>query len=42
MNNPMEYKGYIGSTEFTAPEQMPFGRVQVICSPISYEGSTVR
>ena len=42
MNNTIEYKGYIGSVEFSAQDQLLFGKVQGIRSLISYEGSTVR
>ncbi len=40
MNNVMEYKGYIGSVEFSEPDGLFFGKVQGIRSLISYEGST--
>ena len=36
----MEYKGYIGSVEFSEPDGLFFGKVQGIRSLISYEGST--
>ena len=39
MNNTMEYKGYIGSVEFSEPDQIFYGKVQGIRSLISYEGS---
>ena len=41
MNNTMEYKGYIGSVEFSEADQILFGKVQGIRSVISYEGTTV-
>ena len=41
MNNTMEYKGYIGSVEFSETDQILFGKVQGIRSLISYEGTTV-
>ena len=41
MNNTMEYKGYIGSVEFSDTDQILFGKVQGIRSLISYEGTTV-
>ena len=41
MNNTMEYKGYIGSVEFSEADQILFGKVQGIRSLISYEGTTV-
>ena len=40
MNNIMEYKGYIGSVEFSESDGRFFGKVQGIRSLISYEGST--
>ena len=40
MNNTMEYKGYIGSVEFSETDQILFGKVQGIRSLISYEGTT--
>ena len=41
MNNTIEYKGYIGSVEFSETNQILFGKVQGIRSLISYEGTTV-
>ena len=41
MNNTMEYKGYIGSVEFSEADQILYGKVQGIRSLISYEGTTV-
>lgn len=38
MNNIMEYKGYVGSVEFSEPDRLFFGKVQGIRSLISYEG----
>lgn len=40
MNNIMEYKGYIGSVEFSERDELFYGKVQGIRSLISYEGST--
>ena len=40
MNNTMEYKGYIGSVEFSEQDGVFFGKVQGIHSLISYEGTT--
>lgn len=40
MNNTMEYKGYIGSVEFSENDGVFFGKVQGIRSLISYEGTT--
>ena len=39
MNNTMEYKGYVGSVEFSEVDQIFYGKVQGIRSLISYEGS---
>lgn len=40
MNNIMEYKGYIGSVEFSEQDEIFYGKVMGIRSLISYEGST--
>lgn len=40
MNNTIEYKGYVGSVEFTEEDGVFFGKVQGIRSVISYEGTT--
>ena len=42
MNNIMQYRGYIGSVEFSEPDNVLYGKVQGIRSLISYEGSTVK
>jgi len=39
MNNIMEYKGYVGSVEFSEKDGVFFGKVQGIRSLISYEGT---
>ena len=39
MNNTMEYKGYIGSVEFSEADGIFYGKVQGIHSLISYEGT---
>ena len=39
MNNTMEYKGYIGSVEFSEADGIFYGKVQGIRSLISYEGT---
>ena len=41
MNNTMEYKGYVGSVEFSESDGVLFGKVQGIRSLISYEGTSV-
>lgn len=42
MNNTMEYKGYVGSVEFSEQDSILFGKVMGIRALISYEGETVR
>lgn len=42
MKNTMEYKGYVGSVEFSEEDEKFFGKVQGIRSLISYEGTTAR
>ncbi len=39
MNNMIEYKGYIGSVEFSERDGVFYGKVQGIRSLISYEGT---
>ena len=39
MNNSMEYKGYVGSVEFSENDGIFYGKVQGIRSLISYEGT---
>ena len=39
MNNIMEYKGYVGSVEFSEKDGLFYGKVQGIRSLISYEGT---
>ena len=39
MKNTIEYKGYIGSVEFSEKDGVFFGKVQGIKSLISYEGT---
>ena len=41
MNNTIEYKGYVGSVEFSEADQLLYGKVQGIRSLISYEGKSV-
>ena len=38
MKNIMEYKGYLGSVEFSEEDDIFFGKVLGIRSLISYEG----
>jgi len=42
MNNTMEYKGYVGSVEFSEEDGLFYGKVMGIRSLISYEGTTAR
>lgn len=41
MNNVMEYKGYYGSVEYSAEDNVLFGQVIGIDSLVSYEGNSV-
>ena len=38
MNNTMEYKGYVGSVEFSEEDALFFGKVLGVLALISYEG----
>lgn len=40
MKNTMEYKGYVGSVEFSESDGVFFGQVMGIRGLISYEGTT--
>lgn len=42
MSNTMEYKGYVGSVEFSQEDSVLFGKVMSIRALISYEGQTVQ
>ena len=42
MNNTMEYKGYLGSVEFSEAGALFYGKVLGIRALISYEGQTAR
>ena len=42
MRNIMEYKGYVGSVEFSEEDGVFFGSVQSIRSLISYEGTDAK
>ena len=39
MSNTMEYKGYVGSVEFSEPDGVFFGKVIGIRALLSYEGT---
>jgi predicted HicB family RNase H-like nuclease len=41
MKNMMEYKGYLGSVNYNDEDQIFYGKVEYICSLISYEGHDV-
>ena len=41
MKNYLEYKGYIGSVEYSNDDNCLYGKVQGIRSLISYEGNSV-
>ena len=42
MSNTMEYKGYLGSVEFSETDGVFFGKVLGIRSLLSYEGTTAK
>ena len=42
MKNTMEYKGYVGSVEFSETDEMFFGKVLGIRALISYEGTNAK
>ena len=42
MNNTLEYKGYVGSVEFSEQDRIFYGKVKGIRSLISYEGTTIK
>ncbi len=42
MKNTMEYRGYVGSVEFSEEDGLFFGSIQGIRSLILYEGSNAR
>ncbi len=41
MNNLLEYKGYWGSVEFSAPDKVFYGKILGINDLVSFEGNTV-
>ena len=41
MNITLEYKGYVGSVEFSEQDRIFYGKVKGIHSLISYEGTTI-
>lgn len=42
MNNTMEYKGYVGTVEFSEEDSLFYGKVMGIRALISYEGTNAR
>ena len=42
MNNTMEYRGYLGSVEFSEEDALFYGKVLGIRALISYEGSNAQ
>lgn len=40
MSNTMEYKGYVGSVEFSEEDGLFFGKVMGLRALLSYEGNT--
>ena len=42
MNNTMEYKGYVGSVEFSEEDGIFYGKVMGIRALVSYEGTTAK
>jgi predicted HicB family RNase H-like nuclease len=42
MNNVLEYKGYIGSVEFSSEDRVFFGKVVGINDLITFEGESVQ
>lgn len=38
MNNTIEYKGYVGSVEFSEADHLFYGKIQGIRALLSYEG----
>ena len=42
MNNIIQYKGYIGTVEFSEEDGLLFGKVLGLRALLSYEGDTVQ
>lgn len=42
MNNTMEYKGYVGTVEFSEEDSLFYGKVMGIRALISYDGTTAK
>lgn len=41
MNKHLEYKGYIGTVEYSSEDELLFGKVQFVDSLLAYDGKTV-
>jgi predicted HicB family RNase H-like nuclease len=42
MNNVLTYKGYIGSVQFSADDNVFFGKIEGINDLVTFEGETVQ
>lgn len=42
MKNYLEYKGYIGTIEFSAEDKVFYGKIQGITDTVTFEGTSVR
>jgi predicted HicB family RNase H-like nuclease len=42
LNNLLEYKGYLGTVEYSAEDNLLYGKIIGISSLILYEGSSLR
>ena len=42
MNNLMEYMGYLGSVEYSAPDEIFYGRIIEISDRVTYDGDSVQ
>jgi predicted HicB family RNase H-like nuclease len=42
MKNTLEYKGYVGSVEFSAPDKIFFGKIVGLRDVVTFEGETVK
>lgn len=42
MNNSLSYKGYLGTVEFSAEDNVFFGRIAGIRDVVSFEGTSVK
>lgn len=41
MSNYLEYKGYLGTVEYSSEDQLLFGKVQFVDSLLTYDGNTI-